>query len=282
MSLDASFDVAKYVPNIDLGISQKQNALPQTIEKSPVLEIAEAHSTKIAYATAENLKASLPETDFKVRSADHLVREGMPNFERVRDSRNVVSTENDPAVIVIYGASFCSLMLAKDDRGNAVGIHQPITYEEGRFSSMKQAVTQMKEFFSTVTEVIKGNKGFLLLSGANPFNLDDDNQQHLEALVRKQLGKTNLELAKMFIKPSESEYLKTSPFINRLRDIKDFFVNNSPFKKSIIPKNIRTIDGLIYVPRQIDQEGTDRIFIMDRSTDNGGIQAALFGKTSKE
>jgi len=268
MALDSGFDASRFIP--------KQNLLPNTVERTPLVEVAASYNTKIAYATAENLKASLPKTDFKVRSADHIAPEGTKNFERTKDSKNVISTEADPAVIVLFGASFCSLMLAKDDKGNAVGTHQPITFEEGHFSSIKRAITEMKSFFSGIIEVVKNNKGFLLVSGVNPFSLDDDNQRHLVSLAQKQISKTNLDLVKLFIKSTESEYVQMRPALNKLKDMGDFFVNHFPAKKSVIPKNIRTIDGLIYVPRQIDKKGVDRIFVMDRTTDNSKIEAALF------
>jgi len=281
MALDTGFDAAKFLPKEVTKFSKKKT-LPKTIEKTQLLETAEKYNTVVAYATPEGLRASLPEK-FKVRSADLMKKDDTPNLEETKGTQNVVSTESDPAVIVIYSASFCSLMLAKDNRGNAVGLHQPITYFEGRLNTIKDAIKQMRVFFDSVMDTVKDRKGFLIVSGANPFSLDDDNQAHLVNLVQKQIRKTNLDLVKLFIKPNESEYLrhKRTAGFNKLRDIKDWLVEKSPFNKKAIKKNIRTIDGLIYVPRQIDKDGKDRVFVMDRSTDNVGIKEALFGKVAK-
>jgi len=252
-----------------------QEALPTTLEPSPVIEVAEKFNTTLAYATPENLLNSLPATGFKVRSADHITSDNTPGFERVKGSKNVISTEADPAVIVLYGASVCALMLAKDEKGNAVGIHQPIDFEEGRFSSMKYAVEKVKDFFSSITQIIGNNNGFLMLSGANTSSREDKSQAHLEALVRKQNKHTRLSILKLFVKPTESSLDTFHLAIKSIRRIRDESVAFSRQGKAF-PVNIRYINGLIFVPRQIDKEGKDRIFVMDLNSNSRGIKDILF------
>lgn len=251
-----------------------QEVLPTTLEPSPVIEVAERFNTTIAYATPESLSNSLPATGFKVRSADQITDEDTPDFERVKDfTKSVISTEIDPAVIVLYGASFCALMLAKDNKGNAVGTHRPIDFEEGRFSSMKYAVEKVKDFFSSITQIIGNNNGFLILSGANPFSFKDKSQTHLEALVEKQNKHTRLTVLKLFVKPTESSLNKS---INlRRKKIRDESIAFLKRGKAF-PANIRNINGLIFVPRQIAKDAKDKIFVMDYNTDNSRIKDILF------
>lgn len=279
MALDTGFDAAKYLPK-SVTMFSREKTLPSTIEKTQLLDTAEKYNTVVAYATPEGLKASLPES-FKVRSGDLKKRQDTPNFEEVKDTHNIVSTESDPSVIVIYGASGCALMLAKDDRGNAVGVHRPMIYQDKHLASMKGMIKRMREFFTGVKDTIKDRKGFLIVSGANPSLLDDNYQPHLVALAQKQISQTNLELVKLFVKPKDSEFVrrKGSPILKRLGDIKDWLVEKFPFHNRAINKNIRMIRGLIYVPRQIDKDGKDKVFVIDHAIDifnDVGIREALF------
>ncbi len=253
-----------------------QEALPTTLEPSPIIEVAERFNTTIAYATPESLSNSLPATGFKVRSADQITGEDTPGFEKVEGIHNVISTEADPAVIVLYGASFCSLMLAKDLNGNAVGIHRPIDFNEGIFSSMKYAVNKVYDFFSGIKQVIGDNEGFLILSGVNPFSFEDKSQVHLEALVEKQNKHTRLTVLKLFVKPTESSLNKS---INlRRKKIRDESISFLKRGKAF-PTNIRNINGLIFVPRQIAKDGKDKIFVMDWNSDSIGIRDILFSQS---
>lgn len=249
--------------------------LPTTLEPSPAIEVAEKFDTIIAYATPESLSNSLPATGFKVRSADDIVNDGTPGFEKVKDTYNVISTEADPAVIVLYGASFCSLMLAKDLKGNAVGIHRPIDFEDGIFSSMKYAVNKVKDFFSGIKQVIGDNDGFLILSGVNPLSFGDKSQLHLEALVEKQNKHTRLSILKLFVKPNESSLNRNALKVRPVRNLRDEFAAASR-KGKAFPGNIRNINGLIFVPRQITNDGKDRIFVMDWNSDSRRIKDVLF------
>ncbi len=250
-------------------------ALPTTLEPSQAIEVAEKFDTIIAYATPESLLNALPKTDFKVRSADEIVSDGTPGFERLRGSYNVFSTEADPAVIVLSGASVCALMLAKDEKGNAVGTHQPIDFIEGRISSMKYAIKKVKSFFSGVAQVIGNNKGFLILSGANPLNYEDKSQAHLEALVEKQNKRTRLSILKLFVKPNESSLNRNALKVRPVRNLRDEFAAASR-KGKAFPGNVRNINGLIFVPRQITNDGKDRIFVMDWNSDSRRIKDVLF------
>ncbi|MCX6816731.1 MAG: hypothetical protein NTZ93_02620 [Candidatus Beckwithbacteria bacterium] len=249
--------------------------LPQTLEPSPILDVLKKFDTTIAYASPENLQQSLPKSGFKVRSADPTVYETTPGFEKIKDSENIISTETDPAVIFIHGASFCALMLAKDNHGNAVGLHQPIEFREGRFHSMKQAVLKLRKFFTGVKTVIGDNEGLLILSGANPMLEKDDTQARLEALVEKQNKQTKLSILKLFVKPKESSYALHR---QRMSPLKDFTDKLSAFsrKKQVLPDDLREINGLIYVPRQIDISGKDRIFVKDKKIDFLDIKGFLF------
>lgn len=245
--------------------------LPETIQPTNALEVVKKFNTTLAYATPEVLQQSLPSSGFTVRSHDQVFGNNQPNFEFISDTNHVVSTETDPAVIVIDGASICALMLAKDNQGNAVGVHQGIVFQEGVFSSMKRAVNYVKRYFATINKVIGDNQGFLLLTGANPEKtFKESNQIHLKQLIEKQKDKTNLEVTELFVNLKDSLYM----YPNRELP-KELIARDKDF-----PLNLHTISGLIYVPRQIDKTGQDRIFIKERDHPNlDAIKAILFPKT---
>ena len=270
------------IPGNETFAIKPATTLPHTFESiTPTVETLGGFNTELYYASPEALAASLP-VEFAVRSADHIVDIKTPGFELVENGSNVVSTVQDPAVMVMYGASFCTLMLAKDNYGNAVGIHQPIIYEDGNLRSIKNAIIKARKFFSGVKEVIGDNEGFLLVSGNNPSSVHDQGQEHISKLAHKQLrhGLTRLDLLRLFIKPSESLGVPGTFVTNLGRNLQVKW-NTLFYDKSSLTSNVRNISGLIFVPRQIDPQGKDKIFIIDPNTDKKGIVDALFPAASK-
>lgn len=225
---------------------------------SALVEMAKKFNSTIELATPAVLERSLNgDKNFTVRSGDNLFygKQFPLNYEQVDKGDHVVSTEGDPAVIYLNGARFCSLLLAKDDKGNAVGLHEPIHYA---IEDDQAAREQLDPFFEKVKEIIGQNEGFLLISGANNIT----RKERVLGLLGDSLKETHLTLASLFIRT------KTT-LVNFAKELigKD---------KPILPNAVKNISGLIYIPGQIDKEGIDRILLVDRYADMAKFIKIMF------
>jgi len=110
-------ELTSLAPTVAKERTQKEAVLPQTIRETNLLEVAVRFGVEVSYATPEAIRESLLRAGgFTVRSAEALIEESAAQksrsqFERVKDSLNVVSSKENPGVIVLHGASACSLLL---------------------------------------------------------------------------------------------------------------------------------------------------------------------------
>lgn len=188
-------------------------------------------SGELVIANSKNLRQALGGKDnFVVRSPD-----------LGQEEEDLVMTVSDsPAVLYFKKASFCTLMLAKDNRGDALGQHIGLGLIPNYDSSLRKTRRVMADFLQQAQNSLLG-KWQLLLSGVN---FRKDQQQVLIQAVdsaREQL-KLNFQILPVFAK------------------------NNLWWGSN-------RITGLAYVPRQINTTKRDEVFLFE---DNGQRALAEF------
>lgn len=242
--------------------------LPYTFEKNTALKSINRMDGVLGYASSDEIKLALGNTKVLVRSADNLGFSAK-NLEKVEGTLTVKTTTDNPSVICLFGAGPCSLNLVFDKEGNAIGVHRQIIDPNEDQEAVTDINRYTEEFLNEGVGIIN-DESVLLISGTNVNNDLAKARDFLISTVRKNNFRmrnyAHQEIAEVLVKPTESEYEKTTPrgdlfrkLIQVLNQLK--YTGN---KKPVVPVSVREVTGIIFIPKQIDSQHKNRILLIDQ------------------
>lgn len=275
----------QYSPeNLNLKESPMSN-WPETLFPSKIVEILRRLDMEIEYADPRSVievLSHLKSTEYTVKSSGQIVTEQQQeqyevSFERC-DGLDAISTSGQPAVLVAYGASFCSLLLAMDDQENIVARHQPMVsgLDDGDLSL---AVERFSDYWRKASAVLRGGDQTLLVTGTNPQILNSKSQEVIKRIAEGIA--TEASTIDLFVRPEFSAYVDRGHSL--LSKVKQLFLGiRERFKqKDTLLPNLKSINGLIIVPPSLSKDGKGRVFIMDLEADNEAILTSLLRKEAE-
>ena len=257
---------------------------PRTFESQSANEELEPFNARITFASPQRLSATLQKNGpLRIRSASSIATSSEISgsstiFQQSVRTLNSSTTTEDPAILVEWGASFCSLLLTSDAEGNCVTRHDPLTYDEDDAIDKK-----LDNYFVATTGRVNGSDSFVLITGTNSQDGKDSYQRKITERVKEnRIRKSNFSNQKVvssFIRAAESIYTEAKgKFASLRRKLSKVAYNSRLTRESDagFPPTTREISGLIFVPLQLSTTGKSEIMLLTHDSDLLGIQRMLF------
>lgn len=181
--------------------------------------------------------------EFKARIQDYIKEEGKERISSMRGFQECSpNSEEGPIIIGENEASFCTLLLAFNEEGDAMVDHLPLaSLSEGWLEMYEDRITDMKTF-------ARKTGGQLLITGTNS---DVWDREKVLSLI---VGEDSDIVTPLFTKHENV----------RVGDAEHSYIMNKD-----------NIQGICFVPKQLAHDDRNKIFLIASKFKNGKLEEAV-------
>jgi hypothetical protein len=250
--------------------TKSDHSLPTCFLSTDIIEALKRFDTEITAFNYQTLATSIYDGEYGISSPDPIWN----NKDRADKVKKSDKLENDEKSILVFTmAGPCSIILTFDANGNAKGIHESMQYVGGaggdnmlndvlsKYFKDTDHVSQDSIVFSTATNVIRPGSEAV--------------QSRILSMIKNHPQRKTLfpnqAVESLMVRPESSAYLQKQ---NLYPEVEDSVPLDSELP--VMGK----ITGLIFVPKTVDSQKKNRLFIVEDSKElnEESVQQLLFNE----